>query len=272
MDDTYAALPTSRMQELLDHLNGVERSIQFTAEVESKASSHFWTFCSSKIQTGSSWPLCLEKPPTLIATWTSCLTIPWPTNLRWSRLCTGGSEQSAWMWRRRTRKPDTSDRPSSTTGFNLFVGFSQRTGNLGILLLLHEVWLDITTGRRPTVGSTDTLLWHSAATNSIFPINGPKPLRWVYCYDTADHFHGCRGAFILELTWLPGMRSKPLLAFLFFPPTHATIHNYLPMPSFGWLMGVPAEAHHSLHAVWQVPQPKLPTISCLLPQQLAHSL
>ena len=54
MDDTYAALPTSRMQELLDHLNGVERSIQFTAEVESEASSHFWTFCSSKIQTGSS--------------------------------------------------------------------------------------------------------------------------------------------------------------------------------------------------------------------------
>ena len=165
--------------------------------------------------------LCLEKPPTLIATWTSCLTIPWPTNLRWSRLCTGGSEQSAWMWRRRTRKPDTSDRPSSTTGF---VGFSQRTGNLGILLLLHEVWLDITTGRRPTVGSTDTLLWHSTATNSIFPINGPKPLRWVYCYDTADHFHGCRGAFILELTWLPGMWSKPLLAFLFFSsnPCHHT--------------------------------------------------
>lgn len=53
-------------------------------------------------------------------------------------------------------------------------------------------------------------------------------------------------------------------------PCH--IHNYLPMPSFGWLMGVPAKAHHSLHAVWQVPQPKLPTISCLLPQQLAHSL
>ena len=57
-----------------------------------------------------------RKPPTQIATSTSSSTIHWPTNLRWSRHCTAGQEQSAQTSLLRTKRPSTSGRPSSTTG------------------------------------------------------------------------------------------------------------------------------------------------------------
>ena len=41
VDDTCAALPASRVQQFLDHLNGVEPSIQFTVEVESEGKLPF---------------------------------------------------------------------------------------------------------------------------------------------------------------------------------------------------------------------------------------
>ena len=39
--DTCTALPASRVQEFLDHLNGVEPSIQFTVEVQSEGKLPF---------------------------------------------------------------------------------------------------------------------------------------------------------------------------------------------------------------------------------------
>ena len=41
VDDTCAALPASRVQEFLSHLNGVEPSIQFMVEVESEGKLPF---------------------------------------------------------------------------------------------------------------------------------------------------------------------------------------------------------------------------------------
>ena len=41
VDDTCVALPAARLHEFLDHLNGVEPSIQFTVEVESEGKLPF---------------------------------------------------------------------------------------------------------------------------------------------------------------------------------------------------------------------------------------
>ena len=41
VDDMCTALPAHKLQELLDHLNGVEPSIQFTVETELKGKLPF---------------------------------------------------------------------------------------------------------------------------------------------------------------------------------------------------------------------------------------
>ena len=81
-----------------------------------KASFHSWMSFSSGIRMAPFQRLCTGKLPTQTVTWTLCPTIHWPTTLRWSRRCTAGQGQSAQMSLRRIRKPDTSDRPSSTMG------------------------------------------------------------------------------------------------------------------------------------------------------------
>ena len=80
-----------------------------------KASSHFWISAPGRTR----WlhlDYCIWKTHSDIATWTLWLNIPWPKSLQWSRLCTGGPEQSVQTWLLRTRKPDTSDKLLSTTG------------------------------------------------------------------------------------------------------------------------------------------------------------
>ena len=81
-----------------------------------KGSSHFWTSYSSGTQMAPSQQRCTGKPPTQTATLTLNPTIHWPTNLRWSRHCTAGQEQSAQTSLLRAKRPGTSGRPSSTTG------------------------------------------------------------------------------------------------------------------------------------------------------------
>ena len=44
VDDMCTALPAHKLQELLDHLNGVEPSIQFTVETELKGKHPFLDF------------------------------------------------------------------------------------------------------------------------------------------------------------------------------------------------------------------------------------
>ena len=62
VDDTCTALPAHRLQELLDHLNRVEPSIQFTVETESEGRVPFlgvffcngmWTDPSSQLSIGT---------------------------------------------------------------------------------------------------------------------------------------------------------------------------------------------------------------------------
>ena len=78
-----------------------------------KRSCYFWTSYSSGTQMAPSQQLYTGKPLTLTATWTSCLTICWPTHLVWSRQCTAGQEPSAQTSLSRARRPGTSDRLSS---------------------------------------------------------------------------------------------------------------------------------------------------------------
>ena len=86
---------------------------------------------------------------------------------------------------------------------------------------------------------------------------------------TAGYSHVCKGTFTGgDLT---RHMEQVLLIFPLLSPTRATIRNCGPMPSFKQLLGAPGETHAiPLHAVWLVPQPEFPTISCLLPP-LAHA-
>ena len=52
VDDTCTALPASRVQEFLEHLNSVEPSIRFTVEVDRMASSHSWMYYYGMILMG----------------------------------------------------------------------------------------------------------------------------------------------------------------------------------------------------------------------------
>ena len=67
VDDTCAALPVSSVQQFLDHLNGVEPSIQFTVELESDGKLPFLDVLLQRDPDGSIATTVYRKPPTQTA-------------------------------------------------------------------------------------------------------------------------------------------------------------------------------------------------------------
>ena len=62
VDDTCTALPMSRCQEFLEHLNSVEPSIQFTLEKESEGKLPFLCVHLEHHRDGSGSTLCVQEP------------------------------------------------------------------------------------------------------------------------------------------------------------------------------------------------------------------
>ena len=76
VDDTCTALPRSRCQELLEHLNSTEATIQFTLELESEGKLPFLDVLLQHHGDGSISTSVFRKPT---HTGTSPLTTPGPT-------------------------------------------------------------------------------------------------------------------------------------------------------------------------------------------------
>ena len=84
VDDTCTALPASRVQEFLEHLNSVEPSIRFTVEVESDGQLLFLDVLLRHDPDGSISTSVYRKPTHTDRYLTFHPTTPWPTRSRLS--------------------------------------------------------------------------------------------------------------------------------------------------------------------------------------------
>ena len=97
VDDTCAALPAARLHEFLDHLNGVEPSIQFTVEVESEGKLPFLDVLLQRDPDGSISTTVYRKATHTDRYLDFASHHPRPTSSQSSKHSTAGQRQSAQL-------------------------------------------------------------------------------------------------------------------------------------------------------------------------------